>query len=642
MIELSDPLLKNISPSNLGELLIKAKNAYYTSAKPIMDDHTYDTLEEILRHLNPHHRLFSKIGHKNFDTGWTKSGHDIPMGSQNKASSYVDLVHYFELKKIPANTNFVVQPKCDGISLEVKYKKGQTIEAVTRGDGKIGDSITQNVVLMKNFVPQLKLPFTGSVRFEIVVTYQDFAKLNQISSENYSNPRNAVAGISQRLDSLYSSFCSLLAVDIYSPNLKFQTELSQIEKLKTLGLTVVETQLCQNLSQVENIFQQFFTKKRAGYLYEIDGLVVKINPVSLQQKLGFKNGRPKFQVAYKFPAATTTTTVKSIAWQTGPLGTVTPVAMVEPVEISGAIITFASLANYQLLKQKNIAPKDIVQISRRGDVIPYIEKVISKINPHQIKIPTICPSCGHRLKKEDKFLRCPASLSCPAQTLGNLRLFCHFLDIKGISGKTIKKLVKARKITLPGDFYLLTVEDFINLDGLGKKSGQNIVHQIQAKRQLSLAQIFTAASVPNFSSKRVKQIIGAGFNTPQKILNLSLSQLESLPGFQITLAQKIIEGLALKKETIKSILAQVKIKKTTTTAKLAGLKFAITGDLSLPRHQIVEKIETAGGQVVNTLSRNTTYLICNQKNSSSTKFKLAQKLNIKIISETQLRQLLAI
>ena len=642
MIELSDPSLKNISPQALGELLIKAKNTYYTSAKPIMDDHTYDTLEEILRQKNPHHRLFGKIGHKNFDTGWTKSAHNMPMGSQNKVSSYFDLVHYFKLKKIPANTDFVVQPKCDGISLEIKYKKGQAVEAVTRGDGKMGDSITQNVVLMKNFVAQLKSPFTGSVRFEIVVTYKDFDRLNKISSENYSNPRNAAAGISQRLDSQYNQFCTLLAVDIYSPHLNFQTELSQIKKLKALGLTVVETQICQNPSQVENVFQQFFTQKRSAYLYDIDGLVVKINSVSLQQKLGFKNGRPKFQVAYKFPAATTTTTVKSIAWQTGPLGTVTPVAQVEPVEISGAIITFASLANYQLLKQKGVNIGDLVQISRRGDVIPYIEKVINKVNPLPIKIPTNCPSCGHRLKIEDKFLRCPNNLSCPSQTLGSLRLFCKFLDIKGISAKTIKKLTEADLLTLPGDFYRLTIKDFIPLNGLGEKSGQNIVHQIQSKRSLSLAQIFTAASIPNFSAKRIRQIISAGFDTPAKILNLQLANLESLPGFKITLAEKIIAGLALKKETIKSILAQVKIKKTTTTAKLAGLKFAITGTLSQPRKQIETDIESQGGQVVSTVSQNTNYLICNQNQSNSDKFITAKKLNIKIISESQLQRLLAI
>jgi DNA ligase (NAD+) len=641
MFTLDSPEIKDISPSELGELLIKAKNTYYTSGKPIMDDHTYDTLEDLLRRQNPHHRIFSKIGHQNFDTGFAKAKHIMSMGSQNKVSNYPDLVHYFKLKKIPDNTDYVVQPKCDGISLEIIYQNGQMTKAITRGDGQVGDQISQNVVLMQNYLPKTKKTFSGSVRCEIVVTYKDFKTLNAISKEiTYSNPRNAASGISQRLDSQYNQFCTLLAVDIFSDKLKTITEFDQIKLLQKLGFVTVESHLCQNLTQVENIFQQFFTKKRADYDYDIDGLVIKINPISTQRHLGFKNGRPKFQVAYKFPPSTTTTTVKDITWQTGPLGTVTPVAKLEPVEVSGAIITFASLGNRQLLLQKKINIGDLVQISRRGDVIPYVEKVIKKINPRLLTPPQKCPSCQHSLITEDKFLRCPNSLSCPAQTLGSLRLFCKFLDIKGISAKTIKKLSDSGKLSLPGDFYRLSLEDFIPLEGLGPKSGQNILVQINAKRNLSLAQVLTAAAIPNFSAKRVRQLINAGFNTPQKILNLQPVSLETLPGFQVTLAEKIIAGLRLKKEAIESILSQVKIKQTHTASKLNGLKFAITGTLSQARKQIETDIESAGAQIVSTVTKNTNYLVCNQTKSNSDKFLSAQKLNIPIISETELSKLL--
>ncbi len=642
MITLDSPEIKNILPTKLGELLIKAKNAYYTSGKPIMDDHTYDTLEDLLHRQNPHHRIFAKVGHQNFDTGWPKSRHVMFMSSQNKVSFYTDLVHYFELKKIPADTDYIVQPKCDGISLEIIYQNGQMTKSITRGNGRVGDQISQNVVLMQNYLPQTKTPLTGSVRCEIVVTYKDFKSLNNLSPDsNYSNPRNAASGLSQRLDSKYNQFCTLLAVDIYSPNLHPKTEFDQIKLLQNLGFVTVESHHCQNLAQVENIFQQFFTKKRPGYAYDIDGLVVKINPVSLQRQLGSKNGRPKFQVAYKFPPATTTTTVREITWQTGPLGTITPVARLDPVEVGGAIITFASLGNYQLLKQKGINTGDLVQISRRGDVIPYIEKVVKKTNSRPVSVPSKCPSCHHSLIAEDKFLHCPNSLSCPGQTLGSLRLFCKFLDIKGISVKTIKKLANANKLSLPGDFYRLTIDNFIPLEGLGRKSGQNILAQISAKRTLTLNQILTASAIPNFSAKRVRQIIDAGFNTPRKILNLQLADLESLPGFQITLAQKIIDGLELKKNAIKSILSQVKIKKTHTVNKLTGLKFAITGALSRPRKQIETDIESKGGRIVSTITQKTNYLVCNQQTSNSDKFTTAKKLNIPIVSETRLRKMLS-
>src|SRR3989339_2232617 len=204
MITLSDPKLSSLTPEELGNLLLEAKKAYYTGGKPIMDDHTYDTLEDVLRHKSPHHRFFSSIGTPNFDTGWPKKKHPMPLMSQNKVSSHPDLIHYFELKKLPPNTDLVAQPKCDGLSLEIVYQKGKFTEAITRGDGKVGDVISQNVVKMQHFVPRLPQDLSCSVRCEIVVTKPDFKKLNQAAKRDkegdfYSNPRNAASGISQRL-----------------------------------------------------------------------------------------------------------------------------------------------------------------------------------------------------------------------------------------------------------------------------------------------------------------------------------------------------------------------------------------------------------------------------------------------------------
>lgn len=653
MISLSDLDLDHISNSELGQLLIKAKNAYYTTDKPIMDDATYDTLEDLLKKRAPYHRLFSKVGHDNFDTGWPKAKHAFILGSQNKASSFEDLVHYFELKKIPKNTDFITQPKCDGISLEIQYKKGKLEQAITRGDGRVGDLVTQNVVKMQNVVLQTKKPFTGSIRCEIIVTYVDFKKLNAIVSKknspllqgeipegrgvSYSNPRNAASGLTQRLDGQYAHFCTLLAVDIWpSP----KTEMDGIRKMRDLGFTTVDTWLCQNFEHIQNIYQQFLNKKRDNYPYEIDGLVVKVNDQKLQDSLGSKNLRPKGQVAYKFPADSNQSIIKSIDWQTGPLGHVTPVAQIQPVKISGAVIEFISLANYQLVKQKNINVADIVEISRRGDVIPYIEKVITKVKKGHVSIPTTCNSCGNKLIKHDKFLDCPNHSHCPAQTLGRLNLFTKKLDILGLSDKTIKRLVNAKKVKLPGDFFKLTVEDIAPLDRLGDKSAKNIVSQIQSKKELTLAEALNAISIPNFSKKRIQQLISAGFDTPQKILNLTKADLLALPGFKITLAQKIIAGIKQRQAEIKSVLDQIKIKKQPTTNQLQNKKFAITGSLSQPRKDIEQKIINAGGQVVSSVTKNTDYLITNDKKSTSSKFKNAQKFATKIITSNQLNKLL--
>jgi len=636
MITLDQIDLKKLSLTEIGELLVTAKKAYYTSDKPIMDDHTYDTLEEILKQKSPHHRLFSKIGTPNFDTGFDKKKHSIPMGSLNKVNNLKDLIHYFELKKI-ANLEFIVEPKCDGISLEIEYQNGQIVDAITRGDGFIGDVITQNVVKMKNFVLKLPKSFTGSVRCEVMVTREDFKKLNKTSEEKYSNPRNAASGLSQRLDGKYSEFCSLFAVDI-TPETKSESE--KIALLKSFSFTPVNSFLCHSFEEIETIYQKFLRQDRLNYPFEIDGLVIKIDNLEIAQKLGYKNNRPKFQIAYKFPADSNSSQIKNIIWQVGPMGSITPVAEVEPIELSGAIINFASLGNYDLVIKKDLNVGDIIEISRRGDVIPHIEKVITKVTPGHTVIPTHCSSCGTKLIKEDKFIRCPNSLNCLAQILGSLRLFCDTLGILGLSDKTIAKLYQANKIRFPGDFYKLSVGDISNLDNLGEKSGKNIIHQIQEKKSLTLKQIFDAAIIPNFSAARVQQLITAGFNSPEKILNISKSEIEVLPGFQKTLADKVWQGIQLRKKWIESILSQVTLKSLNNSQKLFGLTFAITGDLSQPRPQFIELIESCGGKFVSSISKNTSYLLTNEINSKSAKFLTAKKLNVKILNENDFQKLL--
>ncbi len=631
--------LQNISPEQLGELLIEAKKAYYTTGKPIMDDHTYDTLEEILRQKSPYHRIFSKIGNPNFDTGWAKKKHTMPMGSQNKVNLYQDLIHYFELKKV-SSPKLVVQPKCDGVSLEIEYQNGRLVDAITRGDGLIGDVITQNVIKMKNFVRNLPEDLSCSVRCEIVVTKNDFQKLNSLPTskkESYSNPRNAVSGLAQRLDSEFSDLCTLMAVDIY-PFHTFESE--KINTLKKLGFSTVDSIICSSYDEVENIYREFLNSKREKYPYDIDGLVVKIDDLSLAAKLGVKNNRPKYQVAYKFPADSNQTQIKNITWQVGPMGSVTPVGEVDPIQLSGAVVTFASLGNYDLVVGKNLNIGDIVEISRRGDVIPHVEKVITKVNPGHIDIPTHCPSCQTLLVKEDKFLRCP-NINCLSQILGSLRLFCDTLSVLGLSDKTIAKLYQAKRIRLPGDFFTLTVDDIKDLENLGEKSAKNIIFQIQSKKKLTLRQVFDAAIIPHFSTQRIQQLITSGYDTPQKILSLTVEELESLPGFQKTLAKKVITGIQLRRPWIESILSQVEIKdQNSTSLKFSGLSFAITGDLSQPRPKIIEIIETNGGKFVSAVSKNTNYLLTNETDSSSSKFKTAKKLNIPIINEEKFFQMI--
>ncbi len=635
--KLQDIDLSNTTPEEIGELLVEAKKVYYTTGSPIMDDATYDTLEDILRKSLPYHRIFTKVGNDNFDTGFAKKAHHMAMGSQNKVKTFVELKKYFD--RVGAHhdallLNFVVQPKLDGLSVELVYQTGKFIEAITRGDGQIGDVITQNVVKMQNLRQKIDPAFSGSIRAEIVVTNKDFKSL----PNSYTNPRNAASGISQRLDSLYCEFCTLLAYDL-SGTIEFVSEFDKITFFKLNNIQTIDTVLCQSYEEIEQIYTNYLVKKRQESDFDLDGLVVKINDLKLSDSLGFQNGRPLAQVAYKFPSQSLETKIVDITWQVGPLGTVTPVAQVEPIEVAGAVITYASLANHDLIIEKNLNIGDIVELSRRGDVIPYVEKVVVKVTPGHLSPPTSCPSCASALIKDNKYLRCK-NKSCPAQILGQLNLFCKVLDIKNISDKTIKKLNDIGKLFLPGDFYKLSISDIAQVDGLGEKSAKNIIEEIQAKKNLSLEQIFTAASIPDCSQKRLRQLISADFSTPQKLLNVTKQELLSLSGIQENLATRIVEGIAQRKNSINSILEQVTIKEPQTKNILNAAVFCITGALSAPRKQIEEQILAAGGRIANTVSRNTTYLVTNEPDSGSSKLEQASRFGTKIISEAELIKML--
>ena len=634
--KLTDIDLAKTTPEEIGEILIEAKKAYYTTGKPVMDDATYDTLEDILQQKLPYHRLFSKVGTPIFNTGFEKKPHTIPMGSQNKVKTLEELKKYFDRQRLPTNTQFVVQDKLDGISIELVYGLGKFTEAITRGDGLVGDVITQNVTRMRGFVEKIE-GFSGSIRCEILITIYDFKK--ELKSEEYTNPRNAASGISQRLDSKYSNICTLTTFDIVSSTKIFKTESEKEQFAIASNLSFVPTSLVQSYEEIQEVYKSYLQEKRALHGYEIDGLVIKINDTKISDSLGLQNNRPMGQVAYKFPSQSLESKVVNITWQVGPLGTITPVAQIEPVEVAGAIITFASLANHDLIVEKNLNIGDIVEISRRGDVIPYIERVVVKVESGHIPSPTTCPSCGSTLIKDNKYLKCKNSV-CPAQVLGTLNLFCNFLDIKNISDKTIKKLNDIGKLSVPGDFYKLNSTDIAPIDGLGELSAKNILDEINAKRNLTLEQIFTAAAIPDFSQKRIRQLISAGFNNPEKLLYITKQELLSQSGIQENLAARILAGLSQRRENILSILSQVILKEAQTKNILHGSVFCITGSLAKPRKQIEENIVSSGGRVANTVSKNTSYLVTNEPDSGSSKLEQATRFGTKIISEQELYNLL--
>lgn len=622
--------------AELAELLQKYKDAYYNH-QPLVSDAAYDALEDELRDLDPNHAILQSIGAplEGIVTEWEKARHAIPMGSLNKAVSEEEFRQWIALceklgaesKLQPISKNLLVTEKLDGLSLAVNYEKGKLAEAITRGDGHVGERITPNARRMKGVPAKLREPLTISIRGEIILKLSDMKK----GFPGYdSPPRNKAAGTSKRYDGEGCEWLTVMFYDVEGDR-EFATEEEKFEHLVELGLIVPPFKVTDAEGVLE-IHKEYQTKKRAKLDYEIDGLVVRANDVRSEHLLGELADRPRGAVAYKFPSMAKISKVLAIEWDTGPTGRVTPIATVAPVEIGGAIVQSVVLHNVSNTERLGIGVGDEVLVSRRNDVIPHLEEVVVH-NATTVEAPTTCAVCKQALTRRGEYLVC-TNLDCRALVEGRIQRWVGVQDIHEWGEKLIAQLVEAKLVREPADLYKLETGDIAGLERRGKVIGKKVLDNLRAKLPLSLPVFLASLGIDEFALETAKLIVSSGYDTLEKVQAVKADELAEIKGMGPIRAKSVAAGLKARRDEIERLLAVGVVPVAPTAGGgLSGKSFCFTGALSKPRKEYEEMVEKHGGSVLSGVTKELNYLIMADPSSGSSKAEKARKYGTECIDE---------
>jgi DNA ligase (NAD+) len=626
---------------DLAERIERYRASYY-KGQPEISDAAFDALEDELRALDPTHLVLAKVGSGALVSEWEKARHDIPMGSLNKAVSEDEFRAWIarcdELlakdKAGPIGGDLFVAEKLDGISIEVVYKDGKMVDAITRGDGEIGERVTSNVARMKGVPARIKDRHSMSVRGEIILRLSDMKQ----HFPGVTSPRNMAAGLSKRFDGQGAEHGTVLFYDV-ADHLNLKTEVEKFTFLRALGFATPRTAHGSDAS-VLDLYKRYASGIRASLDYEIDGLVIYVNDLHVQALLGEVNRRPRGAIAFKFASPAKVSTVVDILWDTGPSGRVTPVAIVAPVELAGATVQRASLHNAANVRALGIGVGDEVLVSRRNDVIPYVEEVVEKKGA-AAATPTVCPVCGAALTTEGEYLVC-RNTSCRAIIEGRIQNWIGAIGALEWGDKLIEQLVAAKLVGEPVDLYKLKWEDIAGLDRRGEKSAKKCLSQLRSRLPLTLPVFIAALGMDNFALQTAKLLISAGYNSIEKLLTAKEEELAKVAGLGSIKAASIVRGLKSREPEIRRLLAAGIVPVTPEQeGPLSGLSFCFTGASSRPRAELTALVESKGGRVLASVTKELQYLVISDLESTSSKAVKAKKLGTKLITEEQMLQLIA-
>lgn len=620
---------------------VERYRASYYAGHPEISDAAYDALEDELRALDPTHPVLARVGSSSLVTEWEKARHEIPMGSLNKVVNEDELrawaLRCEELlakeKHTPVEQDLFVAEKLDGISIEVLYRDGKLVDAITRGDGDWGERITPNVARMKGVPARIRDKGHLSVRGEIILRLSDMKR----HFPGVMSPRNMAAGASKRFDGQGAEHCTVMFYDV-AEHAEIPTCRRRFEWLRELGFATPRAAY-GTLSDVIELYKQYGSELRSALDYEIDGLVVYVDSLHAQTLLGDLNRRPRGAVAFKFASPAKVSKVVAIQWDTGPSGRVTPVAIVEPVELAGAMVQRASLHNMANVKSLGIGVGDEVLVSRRNDVIPYVEEVVDKRGPAATP-PATCGVCGAALVTEGEYLLC-RNTSCRALIEGRIHNWIDAIGALEWGDKLIEQVVAAGLVREPLDLYKLKVKDIANLERRGEKIAKKCLDQITSRLPLTLPVFLTALGIENFALQTARLIVSAGYGTLDKVLAAKESDLAAIPGLGAIKAAAIVRGLAARKDEIDRLVAAGIVPVALEAeGPLAGLTFCFTGSGTRPRGELTQLVESNGGRVLGSVTKELNYLIIADPSSTSSKAEKARKYGTKLITEEDLDRLL--
>ena len=645
----------------LVELLNRYAYEYYTKDAPSVSDSEYDQLYRELVELetahpdeilpeSPTHRVGGVVL-----KGFTKYQHQYPLYSLQDAFSREELEAFDQrVRKEFPSISYVCELKIDGLSISLTYEKGVLVTGATRGDGSVGEDITENLKRVKDIPLVLPEPVNITVRGECYMPRASFDRVNQIRQENgepeFANPRNAAAGTLRQLDTKIVAKRNL-ATFLYqevSPTDQSSQE-GVLEKLARLGFVVnKERVLAEDMEQIWDFIQKV-AQLREDLPYDIDGIVIKVNDLAVQEELGFTVKAPKWAVAYKFPAEEKEAKILSVDWTVGRTGVVTPTANLTPVQLAGTTVSRATLHNVDYIAEKDIHQDDTVIVYKAGDIIPAVLRVVKdkRVSDQALAIPTHCPSCQSELLhfEDEVALRCINPL-CPAQIKEGLNHFASrdAMNITGLGPAVVEKLFAAQLVEDVAGIYRLTVEDLLTLEGFKEKSAEKLYEAIQASKENSAEKLLFGLGIRHVGSK-VSQILLQEFHDLDQLATTDPERIASIDSLGMVVAESLKRYFA--QEGSKRLLQELKEagvnmaylgEKVAADAALSGMTVVLTGKLErLTRSEAKAKLESLGAKVTGSVSKKTDLVVAGS--DAGSKLTKAQELGIQVEDEAWLESL---
>ncbi|VLO60123.1 DNA ligase [Streptococcus pneumoniae] len=647
--------------NELVALLNRYATEYYTSDNPSVSDSEYDRLYRELVELetaypeqvladSPTHRVGGKV----LD-GFEKYSHQYPLYSLQDAFSREELDAFdARVRKEVAHPTYICELKIDGLSISLTYEKGILVAGVTRGDGSIGENITENLKRVKDIPFTLPEELDITVRGECYMPRASFDQVNQVRQENgepeFANPRNAAAGTLRQLDTAVVAKRNL-ATFLYqeaSPSTRDSQE-KGLKYLEQLGFVVNPKRiLAENIDEIWNFIQEV-GQERENLPYDIDGVVIKVNDLASQEELGFTVKAPKWAVAYKFPAEEKEAQLLSVDWTVGRTGVVTPTANLTPVQLAGTTVSRATLHNVDYIAEKDIRKDDTVIVYKAGDIIPAVLRVVEskRVSEEKLDIPTNCPSCNSDLLhfEDEVALRC-INPRCPAQIMEGLIHFASrdAMNITGLGPSIVEKLFAANLVKDVADIYRLQEEDFLLLEGVKEKSAAKLYQAIQASKENSAEKLLFGLGIRHVGSK-ASQLLLQYFHSIENLYQADSEEVASIESLGGVIAKSLqtyfaTEGSEILLRELKETGVNLDYKGQTVVADaaLSGLTVVLTGKLErLKRSEAKSKLESLGAKVTGSVSKKTDLVVVGA--DAGSKLQKAQELGIQVRDEAWLESL---
>jgi DNA ligase (NAD+) len=647
------------------------EHRYYVFDRPSISDAEFDRLMNELKQFEAEHPEIvtpdsptQRVGgtpRKGFET----RRHNPPMLSLDNAFSFEELDRFDRRARDVSGRSeieYIVEHKYDGLSMSLHYEKGEFALAVTRGDGVNGEDVTPNVATIEAIPHRVdtakskRLGLDGNieVRGEIIMPLKAFVKLNEqqeeLGGKRFANPRNAAAGSVRVLDSRITASRQLDFFGYYllaGGRMPFARHSEELEALSALNFNALEWKRCASIEEVEEYCRKW-EEKREKLPYEIDGIVIKVNELWLQQELGFTSKAPRWAIAYKYPARQETTTVREVVFQVGRTGALTPVALLDPVAVGGVTVSRSTLHNMDEIERLGLAAGDSVLVERAGEVIPHVVRVVLQGNDRRpVKVPELCPECGSHIRKspDEVAYRC-VNAACPAKRKESLIHFAsrHAMNIDGLGDKIVDQLVSTEMVKDFADLYRLDAENLAALERMAEKSADNLLREIAASKSNDLSRLIYALGI-RFVGERTAQLLAEHFGSVTALEKADEQALTAVAEVGPKVAASIAEFFSERanREVIERLreagIDPHQARQEAVSNRLAGQSFVFTGTLARhSREGAGELVGSHGGKVVSSVSKNTDYVVVGADPGS--KYEKARSLGVRTLTEDEFEALL--